>query len=558
MPRTAVGIPDRDVYGDPTSLTPGQMADWVVQEHLARRAGRHFDVRFGTPETGLHSWAVRYGLPPPGGRHLAIQQPLHSHDYRNFEGEIPSGYGAGQVRQHAAGRVLITHVEPGAVHFTTATGRFPERYVLTQGKGKKWLLLNTTPTQAVPYEKVHYSSVPAEKAKEVFEGLQPGSSVQAKVDGAASLTKLLKDHVEVVSYRRAKNTGYPIIHTERVFHGRPRTAIPRELVGSILRGELYGAGEGGAAIPPQALGGILNSGVGKSIEDQRSRNVRLKNMLFDVHQLGNQTTANMPYADRLARLREIVKHLPPDVFHLPEEATTPQAAQELFSRIQSGQHPLTHEGVVIHPATGKPSKLKLFKEHDVHLREIFPGEGKYQGTHAGGFRYSHEPTGPIMGEVGTGLSDEMRKDMWENQDTYLGRLARVQAQDKFPSGALRAPSFLALHEDYPNSMAAVKALDGLGTARSRTSAQRQVGPSVTPHVRNALVALQKAKVESDRRNYDAKHALVRQAIADEPHNFIIDSEANGVAGLTHVPTSFQIHLPSTVVPDALRARKEIA
>src|SRR5579872_1053277 len=109
MTRQATGIPDRDVYGDPTTngLTPGQLVDWVVQRHLARRAGEHYDVRLGTPETGLYSWAARKGLPAPGQKHLAVQQPIHSHGYKDFQGEIPSGYGAGSVKKHQAGNILV-------------------------------------------------------------------------------------------------------------------------------------------------------------------------------------------------------------------------------------------------------------------------------------------------------------------------------------------------------------------------------------------------------------------------------------------------------------------
>jgi hypothetical protein len=101
-------------------------------------------------------------------------------------------------------------------------------------------MLNTTKTRPVPYEKTRYATIPPEKVEGVLEKLQPGSSVQAKLDGAASLTQLFKDHFEVLSYRARKDTGGPIVHTERVFHGRPEVKIPKELVGTVLRGELYG------------------------------------------------------------------------------------------------------------------------------------------------------------------------------------------------------------------------------------------------------------------------------------------------------------------------------
>ena len=448
--KPAEGIPDRGVYGDHSSLKPGELYDWSVQKHKALRAGEHEDLRIGNQDLGLLSWAVRKGLPLPGQKHLAVRQPTHEHSYGSFEGEIPSGYGAGSVKKLHGGQVLVTKVGPDEVHFTEGQSRYPSRYLLKQMKDKDWLLINTTKTEAIPHAKQRYVKVPAEKAEEVLAQLQPGSSVQAKLDGAASLTRLYKDHAEVASYRAAKGgplPGSPIIHTERMAHGKIPLDVPKDLRGTVLRGELYGINQEGRAIPPQELGGLLNSGVAKSITSQRDRGVELKNMLFDIDHGKNEDKP--PYADRLARLKEIMKLLPANKFHGPEEATTPSAALKLWRRIQSGKHPLTNEGIVIHPPTGKPMKAKLLDEQNAYIRETFPGMGKYQGVGAGGFRYSLTPDGPILGEVGTGLSDELRRQMHAEPSAYIGRVARVRSQGSYPSGALRAPSLIALSEDEP-------------------------------------------------------------------------------------------------------------
>jgi ATP-dependent DNA ligase len=108
---------------------------------------------------------------------------------------------------------------------------------------------------------------------------------------------------------------------------------------------------------------------------------------------------------------------------------------------------LTSEGIVIH-TRDKPLKVKIRPEADVYIREIFRGDGKYKDS-AGGFYYSLTPDGPIVGKVGTGLSDELRKDMFENPKEYIGRVARIAHQGQFASGSYRAPSLIALHEDYP-------------------------------------------------------------------------------------------------------------
>lgn len=869
----------------------------------------HYDFRFGDP-TGLFSWATRYQLPAPGNKSLLIQQPMHSYKYKDFEGEIPEGYGAGTVRRHSEGKLLITGVSPTAIHFTLAHPRYPERFVLVKPPKSKsqhhWLLINKTPVQALPYNKVRYKKIPTEKVEGFIHKMQQGETLEAKVDGASSLIRLLKDGVEVVSYRTSKKTGRPIVHTEKLMQdylGR-KLDIPKHLIGTVLKGETYGvgpretaggqpvqnsiglhrpasgevggdaealhsgedegasvgptglgydspfvrrvlgvtgdgaggiasdqtlagyagadqsafaypatgseeedraklsqAGEGestasgkhgsarsvdsvsgesrhrteclrigrglvgrvdekagmvpvearekhsgsgdgilpgqlrmacpllamvglqvvpepgdgilraasaksgnheaadilarnmeedsaaserqgcdgqkqglsvlpgryvadppaedaagestrkgarcrgvetdkqsiaiggtkskyshggiknsdgvaaatggesgrppipggtaeskvaagllratrdgnrnptisrseagnlvdyqrGASgstgvigrtvlfsrdsepiksggdapekwscdgIPvgfgygvdfdavraglgdvverdgrhdskiaagparsdehdaerngpqsglvasqdgasadvrggnpvdgsgsergtervlgPQELGGILNSSLAKALDTMRQRNVRLRSMIYDIQQLGNQPIDwnEVSRLQRRAMIEEVLRYLPPEVFHISEAAETPEKAEKLWSSIQSGQHPLTNEGVVMWPLHGTPMKSKLVEDSDVVIRNVFPGEGKYKDTAAGGFEYSLPDSEDIVGRVGTGFSDEMRRDLWENRNDYLGRRARIKSQQQYPSGAYRAPAFLALHEDY--------------------------------------------------------------------------------------------------------------
>ena len=107
MPRAAVGIPNREDYGDPTTLPLNQLMPYIAQLHMAERAGRHTDIRFGAD--ALHSWAARKGVPAPGQKHLAVEQPLHAGQYADFQGTIPKGeYGAGTVTTADKGSVLVT------------------------------------------------------------------------------------------------------------------------------------------------------------------------------------------------------------------------------------------------------------------------------------------------------------------------------------------------------------------------------------------------------------------------------------------------------------------
>jgi len=442
--RAAKGIPSRDDYGDLDKLVPG-LYDYFLQHHVAKRAGPHYDLRIGDKEQGLHSWAVPKGM-PKDKKHLAIHQPLHSHEYGRFAGTIPKGYGAGSVHKADEGKVLITKISPGAIHFTTAHRKHPERFSLIKTKGKNWLLINSTPKDAVPYKKIRYKKIPKDQIEPVLENLNKGDTVQAKIDGASSLIKVLKDGVELVSYRPQKETNQPIVHTERFFGTKPNKEMPKDLVGSVLKGELYGQDPEGKVIHPSALGGLLNATIENSLEKQKGSGIELKNMLFDIQRKGNEDIDfnTVPYKERRELLGEVAEHLPnPEKFQL-SELLEGDKATELWDQISSGNHPLTREGVVIHPEKGKPSKAKVVDDADVHITGTFPGKGKRKDT-IGGLTYALTAGGDTIGRIGTGFDDETLKHL--SQIDLVDRIARIQAQEQLPSGAYRTPSFIALHED---------------------------------------------------------------------------------------------------------------
>ena len=117
---------------------------FVVQEHHATHL--HYDFRLELDGV-LKSWAVPKGPPEePGIRRLAVQVEDHPVEYIDFQGEIPSGYGAGTVKIWDSGTFDLLHREEGKLIFDLHGRRLQGRYNLVKtGQPKNWILLKSKP-----------------------------------------------------------------------------------------------------------------------------------------------------------------------------------------------------------------------------------------------------------------------------------------------------------------------------------------------------------------------------------------------------------------------------
>ncbi len=144
----ANGLPNKKKTSKLPEITPKTSQVWhfAVQDHYAKRAGRHFDLRLGDPKTGIaHSWAIpKHRLPAPGETLLAVRQPDHTIPYMSFVGTLRGGYGAGKVERHAKGVVEVLRSSQDVVKFTWNKNGRTSTYLLIRRGEKVWLMLNIT------------------------------------------------------------------------------------------------------------------------------------------------------------------------------------------------------------------------------------------------------------------------------------------------------------------------------------------------------------------------------------------------------------------------------
>ncbi|HVD96834.1 MAG TPA: DNA ligase D [Cytophagaceae bacterium] len=144
---------------EPTGGKPGeQKLRFVIQKHDASHL--HYDFRLEM-EGVLKSWAVPKGpSTDPAVKRLAMMVEDHPFDYRNFEGIIPSGYGAGTVIIWDEGyyepinstaktkkdqeRELLQQLQKGSLKFALHGKKLKGEFALVKvnGRGENgWLLI---------------------------------------------------------------------------------------------------------------------------------------------------------------------------------------------------------------------------------------------------------------------------------------------------------------------------------------------------------------------------------------------------------------------------------
>lgn len=125
--------------------------EFVIQKHLAKKAGSHYDLRLMYPyKKSLASWALPKTRVPenPGDKVLAVRTSDHPAHWADFEGTIPAGEGgAGTVEIMQKGKAEIFIWTSKIITFKVEGSILDGKYALIKYKNSRkqtdWLLIKS-------------------------------------------------------------------------------------------------------------------------------------------------------------------------------------------------------------------------------------------------------------------------------------------------------------------------------------------------------------------------------------------------------------------------------
>ena len=88
-------------------------------------------------------------------------------------------------------------------------------------------------------------------------------------------------------------------------------------------------------------------------------------------------------------------------------------------------------------------KLKAFHDVDLKIERLLEGTGRHAGK-LGSVVVNYLG---VEVQVGSGFSDDLREVVWQDPDSFIGRVIEVRYQEVTPDGSLRFPTFVCFRND---------------------------------------------------------------------------------------------------------------
>jgi hypothetical protein len=477
------------------------IAEYVIQEHHAVRAGEHWDFQINLNGYG-HRWVIKkMRMPPPGEPPLkAIQQPTHAPEHVDFKGTIKEGYGEGEVYQIQRGQCEVLFSDNNNVDFVIYEGEHAGHYkmkrwhigadgksnVLNQGKStNEWLLISKKDGPEYP----PHLDRPVEGYTDVKREFSTNDYIiTEKYDGTHSVLHINKKKYGrnvVASRRKPKESNknyrtrggilhqednlphirdmeiaatikvnnidlWPVIKILNISPDQIRAIKPIIHNTNIIGFHVEVVDYQGCVFHVEVMhpkghaftGGILNSHPIRAMEIQEKEgNCRV--ILLDVKEYQGKNVEDMPYEERWKMMDDFARHHPE--VEIPDRLKDDHSHREFHNKIISEGG----EGTCAHHKEAKygDNVYKIKGGMDENFRKDYiiigftEGKGKYENNGIGAIVYSDRADGRPLGKVGGGLSDEQRRDIFQNKDRYIGSTVTIESNHKIKDGkAVRAPS----------------------------------------------------------------------------------------------------------------------
>jgi DNA ligase-1 len=214
----------------------------------------------------------------------------------------------------------------------------------------------------------------------------------------------------------------------------------------VLDGELYAHGTGF-----NNLQSTLN-------DETAPIPVTLKYVVYDCvpSKDWEKQTCTIPYEIRLKTLRSLLNDTIADYTKVIDIANdlvddSKQAIEIYKKYLKNG-----YEGCMLKATqgfyqwkrvtvkSGEMLKLKPFQSIDVAITGFYAGEGKHEGSLGGIIIITDDN---VAVRIGSGFSDDLRKEIWNNQSKYLGKIVEVKYFEKTEDNSFRFPTFERFRTD---------------------------------------------------------------------------------------------------------------
>lgn len=406
------------------------VTDMAIQEHAADRAGLHYDIRFNINGKAV-SFATKKGLPDaPGTPRLLIRQPDHVVDYMNWEGTIPKGeYGAGDVKVYDKQQVIVTQTDKDKLHVHIPKGPNSGNFTLFKTEADKWMAVKNKELPRTWESRPDYKKV-SRDLTDLPEDLYTASR---KYDGAHFIADFTEKGVALTS----QNLGVSgsLIPREDNYPHLKYTEVPKEYAGTVLRGELHHP-KGFNILSAMTIANPIKS---MQLQQQHGKPEFIP---FEVVKYKGKDFSQFTPEERIKIVDEVANAIPNSYIKPPERKRPTESLRDFYERIVANNG----EGIVLQDrTTGEFLKKKNRIDYDLKIKDVLEGDGRLK-NHMGSL-VLEDRSGTEVGNVGTGFSDSMRKEIFENKKKYIGQLVKITSDKPLVAKSLRGPAFAGFTVD---------------------------------------------------------------------------------------------------------------